>query len=153
METIESLEYKKIEENNKKICVFSGDLYSEEYCIMTEEEDAYRICFGHDESWLPAQKLAAEKYYKENQTTMEGYKIGLIKNYPQYDRSWEYLMRAVAKIECGNYGVKICRRVVEIYIDSDKTTIIHEKRINKFESLYFAVLEFINYQQKQVNNS
>ena len=64
----------------------------------------------------------------------------------QYDTSWEWLMSVVLKIEEGNYGFKICRKVVEIYEDDTKNVVVRIKEKSKFESLYYAVQEFV--QQK-----
>lgn len=62
-----------------------------------------------------------------------------------YDSSWQDLMPVVLNIESMDYGFKICRKVVEVYIDSTKETIIHKKETSKIESLYQAVVEFIEY--------
>jgi len=65
--------------------------------------------------------------------------------YMQYSRSWDWLMPVVEKIETMDYGFKICRKVVEIYIDSTKEVIIKKKESCKIDSLYKAVIEFINF--------
>lgn len=62
----------------------------------------------------------------------------------QYQNDFRALMDVVLKIEEGNFGVKICRRVVEIYIDDTKETIIRCKEQKKITSLYMAILEFID---------
>ena len=56
--------------------------------------------------------------------------------------------------EKGNYGFKMCRKVVEVYLDDTKIVIIKTKESDRFKSLYKAVLSFIEYynttQNKQV---
>ncbi len=66
----------------------------------------------------------------------------------KYHSSWDWLMPVVEKIEKGNFGVKQCRKVVEIYIDDTKENIIHSKHRNRIESLWYAIIEFINWYNK-----
>ena len=63
----------------------------------------------------------------------------------RYHKSWDALMSVVEKIEQMDYGFKICRKVVEIYIDSNKETLFHIKEKSKLESLYTAVIQFIQW--------
>lgn len=63
----------------------------------------------------------------------------------KYDTSFDWLMPVVEKIETMDYGFKMCRKVVEVYIDSTKEVIIKTKEANRMESLYKAVIQFINY--------
>lgn len=68
----------------------------------------------------------------------------------KYDRSWDWLMPVVEKIEKMDYGFKMCRKVVEVYIDSTKAIICKEKRANRMESLYAAVIYFVEWYNKNV---
>lgn len=70
----------------------------------------------------------------------------------KYHKSWEWLMPVVEKIEKENYGFKICRKVVEIYLDDSKETIIHVKEESKIKSLFKAVVEFIKIKGDDFNN-
>ncbi len=63
----------------------------------------------------------------------------------EYHSSWDWLMPVVEKIEKENYGFKMCRKVVEIYFDDTKAVIIKEKKSCRLESLYHAVIAFINW--------
>lgn len=66
----------------------------------------------------------------------------------KYDKDWTLLMRVVEHIEKGNYGFKICRKVVEIYFDDTKAVILKTKYASKQESLYMAVVNFIHWQKE-----
>lgn len=69
---------------------------------------------------------------------------------PEYHKDWAALMNTVLEIEKGNYGIKQCRKVVEIYFDDTKEIIIKEKRTNRIESLWNALVNFIKW--KNENN-
>lgn len=60
-----------------------------------------------------------------------------------YHSSWNQLMPVVEKIEQGNIGFKMCRKVVEIYYDDSKEQILRVKEKSRRESLYKAVVAFI----------
>lgn len=60
-----------------------------------------------------------------------------------YHASWDWLMPVIEKIEKGNYGVKMCRKVVEIYFDDSKEVILKTKESCRLDSLHKAVVEFI----------
>lgn len=62
----------------------------------------------------------------------------------KYHRSYSMLMDVVEFIERKNVGIKICRKVVEVYMDSTKDIIVRRKERCKFESLYLAIVDFIN---------
>lgn len=62
----------------------------------------------------------------------------------KYHRSYSSLMNVVEFIETKNIGIKICRKVVEVYLDSTKDIIIRRKEGCKLESLYLAIVDFIN---------
>lgn len=64
---------------------------------------------------------------------------------PSYDKHWDSLIPVVEKIEKGNYGFKMCRKVVEVYIDDTKEVIIRVKEKNRLQSCYKAVIEFVKY--------
>jgi len=63
----------------------------------------------------------------------------------EFDKSWNDLMTVVVKIEEMDYGIKMCRKVVEVYVDSTKEVILKTKELSRFESLFKAVVEFINW--------
>lgn len=66
---------------------------------------------------------------------------------------WEWLMFAVEKIEEGNFGFKMCRKVVEIYYDDTKKVILKTKEKCRLESLWQAIVQFIDYQNLNQSNS
>lgn len=68
----------------------------------------------------------------------------------KYHTSWDWLMPVVEKIETMNFGVKQCRKVVEIYFDDSKEVIIKCKESSRIESLYTAVVQFIEWYKSQV---
>lgn len=61
----------------------------------------------------------------------------------KFHYNWAALMAVVLEIEKLDYGVKICRHVVEIYRDSTKENIIRAKEKSKFTSIYYAVCQFV----------
>lgn len=76
------------------------------------------------------------------------------------DRHWGYddwLMPLVEEIEQGDFGFKMCRKRVEVYIDSTKETIVSVKEDCRINSLFKAIVEFIKWQNKkneqQISNS
>jgi hypothetical protein len=72
--------------------------------------------------------------------------------YPsELDYNW--LMPVVEKIEQGNYGFKMCRKVVEIYFDDTKAVILRTKEKSRLESLYKAVVEFMLLNQPEPKES
>jgi len=56
------------------------------------------------------------------------------------------LNEAVEKFEKMNYGFKQCRKVVEMYVDSTKETLLHIKeesrRISLFKALIIAIMRY-----------
>lgn len=56
---------------------------------------------------------------------------------------WNTIMPIVEKIEQGNYGFKMCRKVVEVYYDDTKEIILKVKKTSRLESLVYAVIDFI----------
>ncbi len=62
-------------------------------------------------------------------------------------------MPVVEKIEKDNYGFKMCRKVVEVYVDSTKVVLIHKKEKSRIESLYAAVIDFIQWYNQQTKTS
>lgn len=79
-------------------------------------------------------------------STGEMYKVEIA---PNYDSDWNELMPVVEKIEQDNYGVKQCRKVVEIYYDDTKEVILRTKEKSRIESLYKAVVGFIQWYNTQ----
>jgi hypothetical protein len=67
----------------------------------------------------------------------------------RYDRSWKNLMNIVEKIEQGNFGFKMCRKVVEVYFDDSKEIILKVKESSRRESLFKAIHDFIIWYNKQ----
>lgn len=66
-------------------------------------------------------------------------------SYLDYNSDFNLLMSVVEKIELGNYGFKMCRKVVEIYYDHSKETIIKVKEASRRESLFKAIVQFITW--------
>lgn len=62
-----------------------------------------------------------------------------------YHESWNWLMPVVEKIESMDYGFKICRKVVEVYIDLTKKVLFKVKESSRIESTYSAVVWFIKW--------
>lgn len=60
-----------------------------------------------------------------------------------YNSNWNWIMPVIEKIEQDNYGFKMCRKVVEIYLDDTKDVILKEKKSSRIESLWVALVEFI----------
>lgn len=58
-------------------------------------------------------------------------------------KSWDKLMPVIEKIETMDYGFKMCRKVVEVYVDSTKEVIIKRKESSRIESLWTATVDFI----------
>lgn len=63
---------------------------------------------------------------------------------------WAFLMYVVEKIEKLDYGFKMCRKVVEVYIDSTKEIILHVKKSSREESLVEAIVQFLDWYYKQI---
>lgn len=61
----------------------------------------------------------------------------------QFHMSFDKLMKVVEYVERKDFGFKMCRKVVEIYIDSTKQTILHIKEDSRFNSLLKAITSFI----------
>jgi hypothetical protein len=74
-------------------------------------------------------------------------------NIYHYHDSWDWLMPVVEKIEQGNYGIKMYRKVVEIYFDDTKAIILRTKEKSRLESLYKAVVEFMLLNQPEPKES
>lgn len=64
---------------------------------------------------------------------------------PEYDKSFDSMIGVVEKIEKGNYGFKMCRKVVEIYYDDTKQVILKRKERSRKESLWIALVDFIQW--------
>lgn len=67
-----------------------------------------------------------------------------------YHKSWNALMPVVEKIEQGDIGFKMCRKVVEVYVDSTKDVLFKVKESSRIESLYKAVVQFINHHNQNM---
>lgn len=90
-------------------------------------------------------EAAIEAYHVNIQHDLEAKFIS-----PDYHNDWALMMPLVVEIEKGNYGIKQCRKVVEIYYDDTKEIIIKEKHSNRMESLWHALVNFIKW--KNENN-
>lgn len=64
---------------------------------------------------------------------------------PEYKNSFDSMISVVEKIEKGNYGFKMCRKVVEIYYDDTKQVILKRKERSRKESLWIALVDFIQW--------
>lgn len=67
----------------------------------------------------------------------------------RYHDRWDWIMPIVEKIERGNYGFKMCRKVVEIYWDDSKELILKRKEKSRIESLWIAIVDFIQWYNTQ----
>lgn len=67
----------------------------------------------------------------------------------KYNSDYNWLMAVVEKIEKMDYGFKMCRKVVEVYIDSTKETFIKRKESCRLDSLYVAIVDFIELYNKK----
>lgn len=64
---------------------------------------------------------------------------------PEYNKSFDSMIAVVEKIEKGNYGFKMCRKVVEVYYDDTKQIILKRKECSRKESLWIALVDFIQW--------
>lgn len=96
-------------------------------------------------AWLDERDINDVGTYLINKAKNKWY----LWNEVEYHKSYEWLKHVVEKIEKMDYGVKMCRKVVEIYIDSTKVNIIKVKEADRQQSLLKAVLEFIKYYNEQ----
>lgn len=157
METKEN--WSRVIESNKLIHEFMRLEPEIEYCIMSNDETAIRYSpknIGFYNSYQ--QKVECEKYMEERKNgymymPMDKYKIGTLKNYPYYNNNWNELIKVIEKIEEGDFGFKMCRKVVEVYRDSTKELILKVKEKNRLESAYKAVVEFIMWQKNRIKRS
>jgi hypothetical protein len=71
-----------------------------------------------------------------------------------FSSSFDWLMAVVTKAEKEDYGFKMCRKRVEVYVDSTRELLLYIKEDSRLNSLYKAVVEFIKlYNEKKVQNS
>jgi hypothetical protein len=70
-------------------------------------------------------------------------------NHLKYNWDWSWIMPVVEKIEKGNFGIKQCRKVVEIYHDDTKEVILKVKEKSRMESIYSAIIQFIKWYNQQ----
>lgn len=61
----------------------------------------------------------------------------------KYHTSWDWVIPVVEKIEKLDYGFKMCRKVVEVYVDSSKEILIKTKEKNRFNSLWLAIVKLL----------
>lgn len=62
---------------------------------------------------------------------------------------WGHIMPIVEKIETMDYGFKMCRKVVEVYIDSSKEVLYTVKKDSRINSLFEVVVKFVEYYNKE----
>ena len=65
---------------------------------------------------------------------------------------FNWLMSVVQKLEQGDLGFKLCRKRVEVYVDSTKEVLIDIKLGSRLESLYAAVVKYLK-EYQSCNNS
>lgn len=66
----------------------------------------------------------------------------------KYHQDFDSLMGVVVALEKENFGFKICRRVVEVYLDDTKEVIARFKEETKLESIYKAVVHLLRVKHK-----
>lgn len=82
-----------------------------------------------------------------------GINSGFLKD-SKYHSDWNWAMAVVEKVEKMDFGFKMCRKVVEVYIDSTKEVIIKTKESCRKESLFKALVEFVKlYNEQQKSKS
>jgi Tfp pilus assembly major pilin PilA len=87
------------------------------------------------ESWLGGN--IALPYVEEVEYTYEI--INQLANFTGISSSASGRLKAIMELERRDLGFKICRKTVEVYIDSTKEVLIKEKRKNKEESIEMAM--------------
>ena len=115
---------------DKLICEFLGGKIEEVWVVNRISEYAWKGKVAHE--------------WRKNKLKIsigEAILVGQL----EFNKSHDWLMEVVDKIETMDYGFKLCRKVAEVYIDSTKETIIHVKEDSRLNSLYAAVVQFIEY--------
>lgn len=62
-----------------------------------------------------------------------------------YHASWGWIMPVIERIETMDYGFKMCRKVIEVYIDSTKAVLFKVKKENRMASAYTAIIQFVKW--------
>ena len=81
--------------------------------------------------------------------TMLRNKRPVIVGYLNFNERWDWIMPVVEHIEKGDFGFKMCRKVVEVYRDSTKEVLIKTKEASRIQSLFKAVVEFVKWKNTQ----
>lgn len=112
----------QIIEWNKKISLFMG------WHWFIGEDGSVVIFYKRELKFIDDQKYLDEYIFMR-----------------KYHEDFNKLMSVVELFETMDYGFKMCRKVVEVYIDSTKEVIIKTKETNRLDSLYSAVCLAVEY--------
>lgn len=122
-----------VEEGNRLIAEFLGGKVYEAY------RHGDYVDYAIEGKWV--------KDFRDSENNMKtggmGFKM-MLANCKFHSRP-DWLMPVVEKIEQGNYGFKMCRKVVEVYFDDTKEIILKTKEKCRRESLWLAVVKFIQW--------
>jgi hypothetical protein len=66
-----------------------------------------------------------------------------------FSSSFDWLMAVVIKAETEDIGFKMCRKVVEVYVDSTKEVLFKVKEDSRLNSLYKAVVTFVKWHNEK----
>jgi hypothetical protein len=138
------MKQEEIIEGNRLIMQFMGDK------IVCREANRKALLCNHKSEYWYIHHTNNEVYLGNNNTfdsvdAAWDYQCERV----HFHTSWDWLMPVVEKIEAGNYGVKQCRKVVEIYYDDTKEVILKVKESSRILSLYTAILQFIKWYNKE----
>jgi len=138
-------DYKILKANNEKIGRWMMYEPEIEYSVGTNDSYCYnpkQIGYG----WHSDQKRECERWLKEMpQLAEQGYFVRRDENWPYFHQDWNELIKVVERIEVGNFGIKMCRKVVEIYYDDTKEVILKVKESSRTTSAYTAIIQFIDW--------
>lgn len=93
----------------------------------------------------PTPLSKQEEFIKSGRNLLNNFMWGRDGELLPYEISHELMISVVEKIEKEDYGFKMCRKRVEIYIDSTKETIFEVKMGSRTESLFHALVWFVKY--------
>jgi len=129
---------KEINENRKLISAFMGYEFADIGYFDDEDETEWQ---RKNQDWMKQNDLEDIGEYFVNIKENKWHEF----DDAIYHLSFDWLMPVVEKIEKMDYGFKMRRKVVEVYIDSTKEVILKTKESCRMESLFKAVVEFINW--------
>jgi len=107
-----------------------------------------KICNEIHHSDLNAKPVPLSKedqFIKEGKELINEFVFGKKESKLPYDKSHDLMIPVIEKIEKEDYGFKMCRKRVEIYIDSTKEVIFEIKMKSRTESLFHALVWFLKY--------